>query len=107
MYKTPFINAMLKRGTSTNVEESTKAKPLFNTSTYLISQCFYCENLTKNGCCNAYDEIPTIILENIHDHRVPYKNDNGVYFVKDERFKDEKIRIVSLDNSFPPKSWEV
>ena len=106
MYKTPFINAMLNRKQSTTVDESTN-KSLFNNENYITSQCVYCENLTNYGCKTFKNNIPTIILNNLHDHRIPYINDNGITFIKSEVYKKEKIRIVSMDNTFPPKIWEI
>ena len=47
-----------------------------------IVQCFVCTRYgTDNGKCQAFpDGIPEKILFMEHDHREPYKGDNGIRF---------------------------
>ena len=45
--------------------------------------CGECKNLAKEGglTCRAFPEgIPQRILLNDHDHRKPFKGDNGILF---------------------------
>lgn len=105
MYKTPFITAMQNRPIQ-KIEESTNVS-LFNNSNYIASQCCYCQNLSIDGCSAFGNDIPKIIKENLHDHRFPYKDDNNISFEKSEKYKDVTVQIVSMDNTFPPKVWNV
>ena len=45
-------------------------------------QCYACKNkIKKLGVCKAYkDGIPEKILTGEHDHKNPYKGDNGIQF---------------------------
>ena len=54
-----------------------------------ISQCASCNNKFASGAqCRAYrEQIPNAILTNAHDHRKPFKGDNGIRF---EPLKDTK-----------------
>ena len=50
-----------------------------------VSQCNYCihfnkEDLSKVSCEAYKKQIPAKILLNEHDHRKPYKGDNGIRF---------------------------
>ena len=44
-------------------------------------QCINCEHYRGSFSCDAYPaRIPQKILEGSHDHREPYKGDNGIRF---------------------------
>tara|TARA_Y100000004_G_scaffold139486_1_gene158334 strand:- start:298 stop:498 length:201 start_codon:yes stop_codon:yes gene_type:complete len=44
-------------------------------------QCNRCVHYLKNGKCKAFPSmIPIEILTGEHDHRKPFKNDNGIRF---------------------------
>jgi hypothetical protein len=44
--------------------------------------------------CTAYpEEIPSAILKNLHDHREPYPDDNGVRFEPSIRTKAAKPKV--------------
>jgi hypothetical protein len=51
-------------------------------------QCFMCENYRYGKKCNAFPRgIPSIVFSGEHDHREPYKGDNGIRF---EPIKENK-----------------
>lgn len=48
-------------------------------------QCALCKYYIDDGKCKAYPKhIPKIILTGKHDHRKPYKGDNGIRFEQRE-----------------------
>jgi len=53
----------------------------------ITPKCFLCRHYKGNGQCNAYKDIPIEIMANQHDHRQPFKGDNGIRFepIKDTR----------------------
>ena len=43
--------------------------------------CFFCSHFIRDFKCKAYpDGIPEEILSGEHDHKNPYKGDNGIQF---------------------------
>jgi hypothetical protein len=49
--------------------------------TTIIPQCYKCKEYMGGNTCRAFeDEIPLQILTGEHDHRKPYKGDNGIRF---------------------------
>lgn len=46
----------------------------------LVSQCIYCKHSRPGRSCDAFEEVPLVILTNEHDHRNPYPGDNGILF---------------------------
>jgi hypothetical protein len=49
--------------------------------TYDAPICYDCKHKGKGLMCKAYPErIPDAILEGRHDHRKPYKGDQGIRF---------------------------
>lgn len=46
-----------------------------------ISQCAACAHKKDGATCTAFPKgIPDAILLNQHDHRKPFKGDNGILF---------------------------
>ena len=44
-------------------------------------QCSMCSHYRKDNACDAYPKgIPVKILTGEHDHREPYKGDDGIRF---------------------------
>jgi len=81
--------------------------PTVENETYFKSQCFYCNQMSANGCPAFEEGIPLAILNNLHDHSNPYDGDNGIMFEKSDKFKDQNITIMSLNGTFPPIKWVV
>ena len=60
-----------------------------------ISQCSSCMNWIGDGICNAFPKgVPSKILQNEHDHRQPFKGDNGILFILD--ISPEELDIAPL-----------
>lgn len=65
-------------------------------------QCVLCVHLREDKgplSCKAYPKgIPTVILENRHDHRQPWRNDNGI------RFEAKPQAPFSIDTLFSDRA---
>lgn len=61
-----------------------------------LPQCIFCRHYRKGAegpTCSAFpDGIPAVMLRNDHDHREPYRGDNGIRF---EPIDAESGRIVA------------
>ncbi len=45
----------------------------------LSDQCVICIHYRSEWKCDAYPrKIPKIIIDGVHDHRKPFKGDNGI-----------------------------
>lgn len=57
------------------------------------SQCNDCKHRQaymadiKTTSCDAFADIPNIIIRNQHDHTKPYPGDNGILFKAVEKFE--------------------
>ncbi len=49
-------------------------------SELIFSQCNNCKHRIKAKQCEAFKEIPSVILANQFDHKNPYIGDNGIGF---------------------------
>ena len=56
-----------------------------------VSQCLHCKHARAYNKCAAFpDGAPKAILENDHDHRLPFPGDNGIRF--EPLFEDEPVK---------------
>lgn len=57
------------------------AKFVWEDGDMVLSQCVHCRHKKKDNICTAFSEgIPDKIMSNRHDHRKPFKGDNGIRF---------------------------
>ena len=65
------------------MRRSSAAKFLWRSGDIGLSQCIKCTHAWNDNNCEAFPEgIPEVILDNKHDHTLPYKGDRGIRFEK-------------------------
>lgn len=66
----------------------------------MISQCLTCANFIPRDefICLAFpDGIPAEVFTNEHNHKEPYKNDNGIRY-EESRINDAKPERLNSEN---------
>ena len=68
----------------------------------VLPQCLQCKHLIGNGKCSAFPNgIPAAIIEGRHDHRQPYRGDNGIHFEPIEAAKSSAVGLQEFADTCP------
>tara|TARA_Y100001963_G_C6718014_1_gene417721 strand:+ start:515 stop:709 length:195 start_codon:yes stop_codon:yes gene_type:complete len=58
-------------------------------------QCLECINYTVNGKCEAFPNgIPEEIINGWHDHKKPYKGDNGIRYENVKKVMEKLKKVL-------------